>query len=350
MRFRAIEHRLPSRPVTNDEVIDNLLRASARHLTREELGGLERLTRDCFTSSGTTVRYVRDEGETAVELAADAGERALASAGLDPGDIDLLIYAGVARGVVEPATAAMHQERLGLHRATSFDVMDACASWLRALQLAHMSVAHGHYRNVMILNAECAGRDSYRYELRSLEEFAHWHPTVTVGEAATVTIVSAGGDGFDDFAADFRSFGGKWDLCFVPLATFEGYAGRERAAVHDWEPMRFVSYGLRLMEFGTRKLIDHYRERPEFEKFEPDIVFGHSASDAASRYVVDSCGIDPGRYRFTHHKYGNTVSASVPLAMSDALASGDLADGDGVMVLMASSGVTTALARFTFKT
>jgi len=347
MRFRAIEHRLPSRKVTNEEVVAAVRQASEKHLSPDELAMLERLLDGCFAASGTQVRYHRAEGETAVDLAAAAGEQALAAAGLDPLEIDLLIYSGVARGVVEPATAAMHQHRLGLHRASAFDVMDACASWVRALYLAHTLIESGRHRNIMILNAECAGRESYRYELTSLDEFTHWHPTVTIGEAATATIVTAS-DEPDEFEADFRTYGGQWELCFVPLANLAGYAGPP--PVPDVAPLQFVSFGLRLMEFGTRKLIEHYQENPRFAAFTPDRVFGHAASDGASRYVLDACGIDPDRYHFAHRTYGNTVSAAIPVAMSEALRSGELAAGDRVLLLMASSGVTTALVKFVFLT
>lgn len=345
MRFRAIEHRLPSRKVTNADVLAAVRRASAKHLSSDELATLERLLTGCFAASGTRVRYHRADGETAVDLAAGAGEKALAAAGLDPGEIDLLIYSGVGRGVVEPATAAMHQHRLGLHRASAFDVMDACASWVRALFLAHTLVESGRHRNVMILNAECAGRESYRYELTSLDEFAHWHPTVTIGEAATATIVTAS-DQPDEFEADFRTYGDRWELCFVPLENLAGYTGTPLAP--GIAPLQFVSYGLRLMEFGTRKLIEHYHDSPRFAAFVPDRVFGHAASDGASRHVLDACGIDPARYHFAHHKYGNTVSAAIPVAMSEALQSGELTKGDRVLLLMASSGVTTALVKFVF--
>jgi 3-oxoacyl-[acyl-carrier-protein] synthase III len=347
MRFLAVEHQLPRRCVTNDEVIARVREASAKHLGPAVLDELEALIRACFRSTGTAVRYHREEREQAVELAASAGERALAAAGLSPLDIDLLIYVGIGRGMMEPASATIFQDVLGLRRATAFDVLDACASWVRALQIAHAFLASGAYANVMVMNAEFVGRDGYRYELRSLAEFAHWHPTVTIGEAATACVVSPSGEP-DEFETDFRTWGEKRDLCFVPLPNVEGYFGKALPADLDLRPLEFVSYGLRLMDFGARKLIGHYRERPQYGEFDPDVVFGHAASDGMSVYVLDECGIDRRRFQFTHHRFANTVSASVPLAMSHALKAGELADGHRVLVLTASAGVTTALTKFVF--
>lgn len=348
MRFLAIEHVLPSRTVTNDEVVAGVRRASAAHLSPADLDLVEKLLDNCFAACGTRVRYLRAAGETAFDLAARAGQRAIARAGLSPSDIDLLLYTGICRGVLEPASAAIYQDRLGLRRATAFDVFDACASWVRALDVAQALLARGGYRTVMILNAEFGGHEAHRYELASLEEFGHWHPSVTVGEAATATIVTASAEP-DQYEADFRTWGEKWDLCFVPLPNAPGYFG-DRVSAAAAVPMRFVSYGLRLIGFAAQKLVEHYRDRGQFAAFDPDVVFGHAASDGANRHVVEQCGIDPERFQFSHYRYANTVSASVPLAMSEAWRTGVLASGDRVLLLLASSGVTTALTKFVFHT
>lgn len=348
MRFLAIEYELPSRQVTNEEVVANVRAASARHLTPSELDDLEQLMGGLFESTGTRVRYHRAEGETAVDLATSAGRRALDAAGLDPLEVDLVMYVGIGRGVVEPASANIYQDTLGLRNATAFDVLDACASWVRALQLARLFLDSGTYRNIMILNAEFVGRDTHRYELSSLDEFAHWHPSVTIGEAATATIATRS-DEPDQFEADFRTWGDKRDLCFVPLPNFDGYFGKPVDVGPVVPPLQFVSYGLRLMEFGTRKLVEHYKSLPQFDEFRPDVVFGHSASDGMSGYVVDACGIDRAKVQFGHARFANTISASVPLSMSHAVKDGSLKNGDRVLLMTASAGVTTGLTKFVFE-
>ncbi|MEV0319909.1 3-oxoacyl-ACP synthase III family protein [Streptomyces sp. NPDC050658] len=347
MKFLAIEHELPSRQVTNDEVVERVLRASSRHLTSSELDLVAELMRNCFESAGTKVRHCRAEGETASGLTRRAGERAISAAGLLPEDIDLVLYAGIGRGVLEPATAVTFQDLLGLRQATAFDVLDACASWLRALDVARAYLALGVYRNIMIVNAEFGGGDEQRHELRSVEEFPHWHPAITIGEAATAAIVTAENH-LDVYEADFRTWGAKRSLCFVPLEGFDGYFGKEVDVPGGVAPMRFVSFGLRLMEFGTRRIIEHYQERPQFERFRPDRIFGHSASDGMSEYVLEACGIDTDRFHFDHHRHANTAAASIPLGMSQAMKSGRLLNGDRVVLMAASAGVTTALMKFVF--
>jgi 3-oxoacyl-[acyl-carrier-protein] synthase III len=349
MKFLAIEHELPSRRVTNEEVIEGVRQASSAHLSAPELDVLEQMMRGLFNSVGTTVRYHRADGETATELALRAGRRAISRAGLEPGDIDLLMYVGIGRGVLEPASGTIYQDLLGLTNATTFDVLDACASWLRALHLAKLYLDSGTYRNIMILNAEFEGKEAHRLELTSLAEFEHWHPSVTIGEATTATILTAD-DEPDDFEIDFRTWGEKRNLCFIPLANIDDYFGTPIDPKYGIEPLQFVSFGMRLMQFGAAKLVEHYRELPQYKDFDAELIFGHGASDGMSRYISEEVGVDAERVQLAHHLFANTVSASIPLAMSNAIRSGVLQDGQRLLLMMASAGVTTGLAKFTYRT
>jgi 3-oxoacyl-[acyl-carrier-protein] synthase-3 len=112
---------------------------------------------------------------------------------------------------------------------------------------------------------------------------------------------------------------------------------------------QFYSYGIRLMEFGAEKIVEHYLSSPSFSGFDPEVVFGHAASDGMSEYVVERCGIPKEKFQFTHHLFANTISASVPMAMANALDKGVLREGLRVLILFASAGVTTALASFRFQ-
>jgi 3-oxoacyl-[acyl-carrier-protein] synthase III len=347
MRFLAIEHELPSRPVTNEEVVAGVRAASAAHLSYPELAALEAMMGALFASVGTTVRYHRAEGETATGLAVKAGRRAIENSGLAPEDIDLLMYVGIGRGVMEPASGTIYQDMLGLRNATTFDVLDACASWVRALHLAQLYLATGTYRNIMIMNAEFEGKEAHRLELRSLREFEHWHPSVTIGEATTATIVTAAPE--CDLEIDFRTWGEKRDLCYIPMPNVDDFFGKPIDPKYGIEPYQFVSFGMRLMEFGATKMIEHYRDNPQFKDFDADLIFGHGASDGMSRYVLNEIGADLQKAQLYHRYFANTVSASVPLAMSHAKANGILTDGDRLLLMVASAGVTTALAKLTYR-
>jgi 3-oxoacyl-[acyl-carrier-protein] synthase III len=347
MRFAAIEYRLPSQRVTNDDLISEIMLRSAPHMNQRSLEALDKGLRALFQAAGTDVRYLRANGEKAYDLVVQAATSALRSARMAPSDIDLVIWVGVGRGFIEPATANVFQDALGLVNATCFDVLDACASWLRALHIAHAHIKSGDYRNVMILNGEFNFRDYADFEFKSVTDLRHNFPTFTIGEAATAAILSAD-SAQDDYHASFRTYGNARNLCMIPLPNLEDFNGS--APPHHAKPLKFFSYSMELFELGVTKLIEHYHADPRIKEFIADVVFGHAASDSATERIALGCnekGLDT--HYFAHARFGNTVSASVPLAMGHALQEGRLAPGMKVVIAMASAGLSTGWARFTFR-
>ena len=152
MKILSIEHALPARRITNDWVLEQVRIHNRETLSPSELELVEaRLTR-FLASAGTEVRYAVEKDERALDLCLNAGRAALATAGVGPNEIDFVLYVGVCRGWTEPAMANVVQAELGLGNATCFDIVDACASWLQALHVAHAYLRGGIYRRGLIVN------------------------------------------------------------------------------------------------------------------------------------------------------------------------------------------------------
>jgi len=348
VKFRAIEAVLPSCEISNEEVLRRIGEDSASFLKPSEMKSTLRLLRFAFKAMGTTVRYRRAEGEQPFELCAEAGRRALDRAGLDAAEVDLLIYVGVGRGFIEPATAYVFQDLLGLRNATCFDILDACASWMRALHVARSFISAGTYRNVLILNAEFnANLESY--ELRSVDEFNSRFPAFTIGEAATATVLAASEEE-DEAVEEFRSFGDQRAKCIIPLENYREYLASDSCEAEDLKPMEFISYGREIMEFGLEKLVEQMRADTDLRAFDPEIIFFHAASDGMSRDGLRQSGFAEERGFYTHHRFANTVSASIPLAMWVASNEGRLENGARVFVAAASAGISTVTSRFRYWT
>lgn len=347
MRFCAIEHALPTKLVTNDELIEEILDRSKGNLNAAELNSLEKNLTRLFKSSWTATRYHRAEDEDACQLIVEAGTKALATSGMTPGEIDLLIYVGVGRGFIEPSTANIFHDLLGLKKATCFDVLDACMSWLRALDIAHTFIMSGRYENIMILNGEFNFREYANFEFKSVKELEFNYPTFTIGEAATATILSRS-ERDDDYYAEFKTWGDARNFCMIPLPNYKEYGGCGLG--NEVKPLTFFSYGEKIFKFVAPKIVHHYRENAHFHDFEHDIVFTHAASDEALHKLLKVCklGMDKGYY--THNRFGNTVSASVPLAMSHASKEEKLEDGKNVILAFGSAGVSTAWCKFKYFT
>lgn len=347
MRYCAIEHAIPSKRVTNGEIIQEIIARSKRFLTQKALDLLAAMLDELFKKSVTSVRYHRAKDERAIQFGIEAGKKALKSANMSPDDIDLLIYVGVGRGYIEPATANVFQKVLNLKKATCFDILDACASWLRAIHVAHSFIKTGMYKNVMILNCEFNFREYADFEFKSLKDIEFNFPTFTIGEAATATIVSDS-DRDDEYYASFKTWGDRHKLCKIPLPHLSEYSDGELR--NEIEPLRFFSYGEKLLRFVFSKVCRHYREDAVLNTFKHEITFSHAASDAMSEKVVKSCKLGVKTAYNTHERFGNTVSASVPLAMSCAMKEGRLKDNTSVLIGFGSAGISTAWCKFKFLT
>jgi 3-oxoacyl-[acyl-carrier-protein] synthase III len=345
MRIAAVAHSVPTRRVDNEELIGLVLRRNADRYDAAGRAQLETRLRDHFDQTGIRSRYWRADQEKASTLALAAGARALEEADVEPGEVDLLLYVGVGRGWVEPAMANYYLAGLGLINATGFDILDACASWLRALDLAASLVRLGRHRNILILNSECNVREYCGLDVPSLESLEHLMPRFTIGEAATATVVRSEGPD-DEFHSLFRTWGADHDLCRIPLPNQADYPSHGDAAGH--EPLQFYAYGTPLARKAVRRIIMTYRADPHFRSLRPDICFGHSVSEVVTSQVEQLVRMPRGMVYRTVAQYGNTVSASLPLGMSLASRDGTLCRGQTVLFIMGSAGISVGLASLKF--
>jgi 3-oxoacyl-[acyl-carrier-protein] synthase III len=343
MKILSIGYALPSKKVGNDELINEILQKNKDRFSEEEIDSVESKMRRYFQMSGTQTRFHRRAGEKALDFAVKAGQDAMAKAGVKPEDVDLLIYAGVGRGWVEPATANLFQSELGLKSATCFDVLDACASWIRSLSIAKSFIAQKIYKLVMVVNCEFNFREYANFDFKDDKELENSFSAFTIGEAATATLL-APNEGSDDPLITFKTWGEKHGLCKIPLPNAADFSPNGERL----KPMSFFTAPAELLSFTIRKLVDHFKETQGIAERVHDIVIGHAVSVASTSKTVRLLGIDSDRVFETHSRFGNTVSASLPLALAVAEAEGRLQRGMRVLLLMGSAGVTTALASFEY--
>ena len=353
MEIAAVSASLPSREVTNDWIIEQIRQKSQKHLSSLKLKLVETLLKQAFRKSGTQIRYVRDNGERAIDLTVKAGKAALDKAGMKPEDIDLLIYTGVGRGWLEPAMAAVFQHQLGLSRATCFDVLDACASWIRSMCIAQSFLDQGIYKNIMVLNSEFNNREFSRYELENPSQLNLAFAQYTLGEASTATILSANDDK-SNFYFTFKTWGEKHELCQVPLPNASEYypkevlPKKENSRLPNWKPLVFFSRSSELLNFAVDKMAKHFKTDSFLSGKTYDIIFGHDASEFSTQMALKKMNIDPNLAVRTHARFGNTVSATIPLALATSLNEGRLKEGMDVLLICGSAGVSTAFCAFSY--
>jgi 3-oxoacyl-[acyl-carrier-protein] synthase III len=342
MKISAVAHAAPSKAVSNEDLIRRILDHADHQIPACEQSLFEIALRHLFKRTGAVTRFHRAPGERSLDIGRAAGRAALDRAGMEPRDIDLLIYVGVGRGWLEPATANAFQEVLGLNHATCFDVIDACASWLRAVDIVSHFLRAGTHRRVMVLNCECNFEDYIRWDFRSTRDLEQLFAGFTVGEAATATIFEASPS--NGWQCSFRTSGEHHRLCQIPLPNACAFGGEPAGK----GTLKFFARANELHAHAIEQLHGHWLAEPAISEAPYDLALGHSTSVQAMQNVIDRLALDEARVFETFTRYGNTVSASLPLGLSVAVAEDRLVRGDQVLLVMASAGITTGLARFTY--
>jgi 3-oxoacyl-[acyl-carrier-protein] synthase III len=345
VRIAAVAHRVPSRKVDNEELIGIVRERNAQRYDAAGQAVLRERLQAYFAQTGAQSRYWRAEGEKAVTLGLEAGSQALEDAGLRGREIDLLIFVGVGRGWVEPAMANLFLAKLGLVNATGFDILDACASWLRAVDLVSGLIRAGRCRRALVLNCECNVSEHCDFDIPDLDSLEYLLPGFTIGEAATATVLTDDAPE-DNYHALFKTWGSYHHLCKIPLPNQEQYSVGTEPTGHA--ALKFYAYGTTLVRVSMRRVIATYHADPRFRALRPDICFGHSVSEAVTTDVERLLGLPEGTAYRILPEYGNTVSASLPLAMSLAERDGALRRGQTVLFVMGSAGISVGLATLTY--
>ncbi len=346
MKIDSIGVRIPTRKITNDDVLQMLEQYSPEASTLL-VKTYQRIVRGLFSAAGSQVRHVRDEekGEKASTFIIGAMTDALEKANLKAEDIDLLIYCGVGKGFLEPANAYLYAQKLGM-TASCFDIVDACMSWIRALEISYEFFKSGRYKHIMIANGEFNIYHGFpdNFKIRDLRQVEYTFPTYTIGEAASATILSPSDH---EWKFAYKSVPALADLCTIPLAGWDNFVEPGKRLGKNGL-YNFVSYGRELFDAARKYLAPLVKELVK-DLNDPDIYFPHAASDAAYLAASKDNSLPIEKmFAEVFPNYGNLVSASIPVGMDMALKSGRLHRGSKVVFCPASAGMVYSAVQFVY--
>ncbi|ACU37045.1 3-oxoacyl-ACP reductase [Actinosynnema pretiosum subsp. pretiosum] len=345
MRLRAVAAELPSREVGNADVVDLIAEHSADTFTGD-LDALLRRVDVYLRHTGSRTRRWLDAGERPVDLLRAAARTALRRAGLEPGQVDLLVYTGVGRGFLEPAGAYHAAAALGADRAHCFDLLDACMSWTRAVQVVESLFLAGHHRTALVVNAEFSMRPGGAvvpgaFRLPAAKALASTFAACTLGEAATATVLTA--DDGEPWRFSFRSRPDLAPLCNVTLDNYRDFCDPTGKEARNGVGV-FTSFGLEMHARGREEALAALAAL-DVPPERVDALFTHASSSSYWQGMADEAGLGP----VVHHVYprtGNVVSASVPTAMASGIEAGLLKPGQRAVGWVGSAGMS--FGAFTF--
>ena len=283
------------------------------------------------TRTGIRERRIAAPTEATSDLAVAAARPALAMAGIDPKDVELIVVATATPDMLFPATACVVQAKLGAARAAAFDILAACSGYLYALKVVDGLLRTGVYRNALVLGAET---------LSKVLDFTDRNTCVIFGDAAgaSVLVPRAGDRGV--LSTHVYADGTGGELIQIPAGGSREPASAESVArrAHYIKMRGNETYkiAVRRMEEVVLECLEANRVRPG----DIDVVVPHQANLRIIEAVVSRLGLPMEKVVLTIEKYGNTSAACIPMALDIAVRQGRLKSGDLVLMVAFGGGLT----------
>src|SRR6476469_4692892 len=283
--------------------------------------------------TGIRERRVAAAHETTATLSAIAGKRAIAVAGLQPNDIDVILVATLTPDYWMPSTGALVKEAIGNTKAAAMDVMTACSGFVYAYSVADAYIRSGIYKNALVIGAETLTR---------FLDFSDRSTCILFGDGAGAVVLSASdqeGGGMQglEMTTDpdgaymiwLPSGGSRSPVSGGTLARGEHYVRMEGNDTYRVATETMATTALTAIERAGWK--------PE----DIDLFIPHQANVRIIESVAKGLGLPMDKMFVNLDRYGNTSAASVGIALAEAVDSGRIKIGDKIVLVAFGAGLTS---------
>jgi 3-oxoacyl-[acyl-carrier-protein] synthase III len=294
------------------------------------------------TRTGIRERHVLNGSGTfgGADMATAAAKGALEDAHLKATDLDAIFVATVTPDFRLPATATIVQTNLGAGKSAAMDIVAACAGFIYGLSVARAFIVAGMYRHVLVIGVE---------HLTSITNYEDRNTCVLFGDGAGAAIVSRGAEKDKDrgILSTFLSSDGKYkDLLHIPLGG--SHAPLTPETVNS--PGRFIYMdGREIYKLAVKEMADAC-ERVLTEAGvavdQVDMVIPHQANSRIIDALAKRLRIGSDRVYVNIERYGNTSSASVPIALDEARRTGVVHAGSTILSVAFGGGLTWGAALY----
>ncbi|GAC1306498.1 MAG: beta-ketoacyl-ACP synthase III [Vulcanimicrobiaceae bacterium] len=286
-------------------------------------------------------RYASDD-QAASDLATEAARHALARAHLVANDIDCYIVATVTPDYQFPATACIVAANLGAIGKAAFDLEIACSGFIYALPMAASLIRAGVFRRVMIVGAE---------KLSGITNMTDRNTAILFGDGAGATIVERTDIENDSFlACELGADGSNPDLLLVAAGGSRYPLTAE--AIVDHRNKMFMS-GREIYKYAVNKMVETSRivlARAQLETSDVAWVIPHQANRRIIEAATKRLDVDRAKVIINIERYGNTSSATIPIALSETIERDVMKDGDLILFTGFGGGLSWGSVAWRWRT
>ena len=290
--------------------------------------------------TGIRERRIVSKDESCATLASHAATNALRAAKLDPKDLDCIIVGTITPEMQMPATACFVAKSLGLDRTPAFDLAAACSGFIYALDVATAYIQAGRYRNVLVIGAETLSR---------ITDYSDRSSCILFGDGAGAVVLSRGES--SDASAERRGVlysslyadGGGWEMLYLLPGSRHPIDERMIAAGNHYLKIR----GREVYKFAVSRFIEMIEDALKRCELTPDqvkLVVPHQVNQRIIDSAMEKLGFPPEKAYVNIDRCGNTSSASIPIALDEAVRAGKLGQGDIAVMIAFGAGLTWANA------
>ena len=274
--------------------------------------------------TGIRARHFAAADVTCSDLAVEAGKQAIASAGLQPSDIDLIIVATSTPDMVFPSTACILQNKLGIAGCAAFDIQAVCSGFVYALTVADAMIKSGAASKALVVGAEVFSR---------ILDFSDRTTCVLFGDGAGAVVLEAS-SAAGILASDLHADGKHVGILCVPGHVSGGKVTGDPLLKMDGQAVFKLAVGV--LESAALTTL----AKANLTAADIDWLIPHQANIRIMQSTAKKLKLPLEKLIVTVDQHGNTSAASIPLALDVSVRSGKIKKGDTLMLEGVGGGFT----------
>ncbi|MCC6130238.1 MAG: ketoacyl-ACP synthase III [Acidobacteria bacterium] len=306
-------------------------------LTNEDLSRLVATSDEWIrTRTGIQERRKAKEGDVLSDYAVSAGQKAMEAAGITAKDLDAIMVATVSPDQLIPSMACFVQQKLGAKKAAAWDLNAACSGWLYGLHIGDSLLQAGKAKNVLLIGAEFLTR---------FTDYTDRTTCVLFGDGAGATVLKATKSDHGVLSTVVRCDGEGANTIQMPGGGSTHPPNRPQTLEQNLPYIRMM--GGETFKMAVRSITEVCKEvlkESGFEASEVSWVVPHQANERIITAAAERLDIPKDRCIMNIERYGNTSSASIPIALDEAVRSGRIKKGDLILFTAFGGGFTWGAA------